>query len=320
MKTKVLITIDTESDNLWDPDLRKNPKFKNISELPTLQRIFDKFGARPTYLVTFSVAKSDPVSILKDIAKSQNCEIGTHLHAPETPPFERHTKGDGSYLHQYSFDSQRRKVSSIDKTIAETFGKKPVSYRAGRYSFDKNAASLLVEHGYLVDTSVTPGISWENDGGINFKKHNGLDHFLGTGEYALLEVPVSIKIKTRFPAIAKYIYLNTPNWTHAEGILRRLTFFDIIWLDPSFNTYEEMEWLCNVLLNRNACFLNIMFHSSVIIPGGTPYTPKEKDVKEFFERLERLLDYLLRVKKLDSLTLKEFYDIRSKKYTEGVLP
>lgn len=319
METKIIITIDTESDNLWDPDLRKNPRFTNISGLARLQRSFDKFGAKPTYLVSFSVAKSDPVSVLKDIAKSANCEIGTHLHAFETPPFEHQTKGDGSYLHQYSFDVQRRKMLNIDRAITEIFGKKPVSYRAGRYSFDRHTISLLVEHGYLIDTSVTPGISWENDGGTNFKKYSTQDHFLKTEKYDLLEVPVSIKIDALFPAISKSIYLNTPNWMHAEGVLRRIAHFDVTWLDPSFNTYEKMKLACDLLLEQNVRFLNIMFHSSVIVPGGTPYTLSGKDVDRFFERLERLLDYLLRVKKLDALTLKEFYDIRNREHTEGVL-
>lgn len=53
METKVVITIDTESDNLWDVNLRKNPQFKNISELSMLQKLFDKFAAKPTYLLTF---------------------------------------------------------------------------------------------------------------------------------------------------------------------------------------------------------------------------------------------------------------------------
>ena len=177
MAAKLLITIDTEPDNQWDANLRRNPAFKNISELYRLQKLFDKFQARPTYLVTFSLVKSDSVSILKDIAKSVDCEIGTHLHAWETPPFDVPIKGDGSYLHQYNFDIQEQKMVNIDALITKAFGSKPVSYRAGRYSFDRNTVVLLAKYGYLVDTSVTPSISWENDGGTNFKKFSCEDYF-----------------------------------------------------------------------------------------------------------------------------------------------
>ena len=70
MGTKLVITIDTEPDNQWDLSLRRNLQFKNISELSSLQRLFDKYNARPTYLTTFSVVKSDVCSVLKDITKS----------------------------------------------------------------------------------------------------------------------------------------------------------------------------------------------------------------------------------------------------------
>lgn len=319
MKTKVVITIDTEPDNLWDLNLRKNPQFKNISELPKLQKLFDKFHAKATYLVTFSVVKSDAIAVLKDIAKFENCEIGTHLHALETPPFKPQINGDGSYLHQYSFDVQSQKMANLDGLITETFGCKPLSYRGGRWSFDKNTISILAKYGYLVDTSVTPGISWENDGGQNFKKSHRKDYFLQTeNNVDILEVPVSIEIKTRIPRLSKFIYLNTPNWTHVEGILRRLAGFNIILLDPSFNRYEEMKWACDLLLEKGVRHLNIMTHSSVIIPGGSPYTMSEESTNKFFERLERLLDYLLKVRKLEPLTLKEFYNYRKNNLSKEI--
>lgn len=311
METKVLISVDTEPDNQWDPNLRKIPQFANIYELGKLQRLFDKFSAKPTYLVTYSVIKSDAAVVLKDIAKSVDCEIGTHLHAWETPPFDSSLKGDGSYLHQYPLSIQQQKMANVDTLITESFGKKPVTYRAGRYSFDKNTLALLGELGYFVDTSVTPGISWENDGGTNFKKFCLKDCFFQIeGKEDLLEVPVTIKIETNFPCLAKIMYLNMPNWTHAEGVLRRIADFNIFWLDPSFNTYEDMRWVCDTLLAEGSRCLNIMFHSSVIIPGGSPYTANEPKTNEFFIRLERLLDYLLHVRKLQSITLAEFYEYR----------
>jgi hypothetical protein len=307
MNVKIVITIDTEPDNMWDLNLRENLQFKNISELSKLQRVFDTFRARPTYLTTYSVARSNEVSVLKDIVKTSGCEIGAHLHPLETPPFEHHIKGDGSYLHQYSYRTQREKIKILDALLTETFEYKPVSYRGGRWSLDTNTISLLAEYEYLVDTSVTPGISWEKDGGPNFKKCTNENYFIYKD---ILEVPASIKIKTRIPRIAKHFYLNTPNWTHAEGILRRISNFNIITLDPSFNSYEDMKWACDTLIAERVEHLNIAFHSSVIIAGGSPYTMTDESTKRFFQRLEKLLDYLLRLRSFESVTLKEFYNLR----------
>jgi len=311
MPTKLIITIDTEPDNQWDPALRANPRFQNIYGLNRLQKLFDRFKAKPTYLVSYSVVKSDAVNVLKNIKESSDCEIGTHLHSWETPPLMSPLKGDGTYLHQYTLPVQKEKFSNIDTLITDTFRQKQASYRAGRYSFDKNTLPLLAEYGYLVDTSVTPGVSWENDGGTNFKKFICQDSFLdpkNCGE--LLEVPVSIKIRTKAAGVARPLYLNTPNWLHTEGILRRITGFDIIWLDPSFNTYDEMRWASDLFLEEEARFLNIMFHSSVVTPGTSPYVGTEQEAEGFYERLGRILEYLLVVKKLESITLREYYYYR----------
>ena len=39
------------------------------------------------------------------------------------------------------------------------------------------------------------------------------------------------------------------------------------------------------------CF-NIIFHSSELLPGGSPYTPDEASVSRFLDDLERLLEHL----------------------------
>lgn len=309
MAIKVLITVDTEADNMWNPALRQSPRFENIASLDKLQRVFDKFKAKPTYLVAYSVAKSEFVPVLKDIAKSSPCEIGAHLHALETPPFISQRQGDGSFLHQYAVEVQAQKLANIDRLLSDVFARKPVSYRGGRWSVNRDIIAILETKGYLVDSSVTPGISWQHIGGLNFKKSSRRDAFLNEW---LLEVPATMMITSRFARLAMPLYLNLPDCTHIEGLLRRLSGFDIIWLDPSFNELEKMKQVCDRLIGDDVGFLNIIFHSSVIIAGGTPYTMTQASVELFFRRLNELLEYLMNGKKLESLTLEEYYNCRKK--------
>ena len=42
---------------------------------------------------------------------------------------------------------------------------------------------------------------------------------------------------------------------------------------------------------RQPCF-NVIFHSSEILPGGSPYTPDAPSVQRFLDHLERLLEHL----------------------------
>ena len=53
----LLVGIDTESDNQWDLAARERPTFDNLYALPALHALFRRHGVRPTYVITYPVAK-----------------------------------------------------------------------------------------------------------------------------------------------------------------------------------------------------------------------------------------------------------------------
>jgi hypothetical protein len=83
----LLVGIDTEGDNQWDAAARARQTFDNIYALPRLHALFARHGVRPTYVITYPVAK-DPRSadVLRQLLAGGDCEIGAHHHAWETPP------------------------------------------------------------------------------------------------------------------------------------------------------------------------------------------------------------------------------------------
>ena len=80
------ISIDVESDM---PNWVVEPEttLENVRGIPRLQELFDEYGVRPTYLVTYPVA-DDPecVEIFRRIHEAGRCEIGMHCHPWTTPP------------------------------------------------------------------------------------------------------------------------------------------------------------------------------------------------------------------------------------------
>ena len=46
---KFIITIDTEEDN-WDKYSRTDNPVENLKKIIPLQKIFDRYGVRPTYI------------------------------------------------------------------------------------------------------------------------------------------------------------------------------------------------------------------------------------------------------------------------------
>ena len=83
----LLVGIDTEGDNQWDAAARANQTFENIYALPRLHALFARHGVRPTYVITYPVARTRARRrCCASCAARGDCEIGAHHHAWETPP------------------------------------------------------------------------------------------------------------------------------------------------------------------------------------------------------------------------------------------
>src|SRR3954449_8335943 len=138
----LLVGIDTEGDNQWDAAARANQTFENIYALPALHALFAKHGVRPTYVVTYPVAKDTrSADTLRQLLAGGDCEIGAHHHAWETPPctaedIVRHPYALSLPLSQ--FDAQ---LASLTRAIVEAVGQRPVSYRSGRFGFSASHVS-----------------------------------------------------------------------------------------------------------------------------------------------------------------------------------
>ncbi len=69
-------------------------------------------------------------------------------------------------LMSWQTDLLSDKLKNLTEHIESAFGKRPLSFRSGRYGFNENVARVLVENGYLIDSSVTPLLSWDVYKGI----------------------------------------------------------------------------------------------------------------------------------------------------------
>ena len=165
----LLVGIDTEGDNQWDAAARRQQTFENIYALARLHERFARFGIRPTYLTTHPVAR-DPRSaeVLRQLLERGDCEIGAHHHAWETPPYDSADVDRHPYalsLPLPRFDDQ---LASLTTAIAEAVGRRPTSYRSGRFGFSAAHVSSLEQLGYDVDSSVAPLLYETHKGGPDF--------------------------------------------------------------------------------------------------------------------------------------------------------
>jgi peptidoglycan/xylan/chitin deacetylase (PgdA/CDA1 family) len=309
----LLVGIDTEGDNQWDAAARANQTFENIYALPKLHALFARHGVQPTYVITHPVASdARSAEVLSRLLEGGDCEIGAHHHAWETPPFspadvQRHPYA--SMLPRAQFEAQ---LESLTSAITRAVGRRPVSYRSGRFGFSAGHVAALERGGYLVESSVAPLFYETHKGGPEFVEAPIGPYFLAydsavqPGSSDLLEVPVSAGLNRRVPRALAYAYARAPRPYTTKRLLRALGIVRMQWLRPSYSSLDDMRALAADLARRGVPVLNLLFHSSEAIVGGSPYNRTQAELDAFYDRLERFLVYATRELKAAPATFSTF--------------
>ena len=309
----LLVGIDTEGDDQWSAARRANQTFENIYALPRLHALFRRHGVRPTYVITHPVAKDErSAEVLRTILAEGDCEIGAHHHVWETPPCSADDVGRHGYAAQLPRSQFEAQLESLTTAIEQAVGRRPVSYRSGRFGFAAEHVAGLERLGYLVDSSVTPLFSESHKGGPEFVEAPLRPYFLAydsavtAGASNLLEVPVSAALNRRLPRWLQHLYARAPRPYTTKRILRALRLLRMRWLRPSYSSLEDMRSLARDLARWNEPVLNVIFHSSEAIVGGSPYNRTQAELDAFCERLEQFFAYAIRELGARPVTFAEF--------------
>jgi hypothetical protein len=308
----LLFSVDTEPDDEHWEGLGEGPwSRENLRGLPELQRRLGVLGVRATYLITHSVAAMGRLEdILAPSLAADACEIGTHFHPGDTPPFPRIAPepGNGAVgkaagkdrdnILRVPTDLLEAKFENLHALIVSRFGK-PASHRSGAWALDSRVIRLLVKHGYKVDSSVTPGVSWKRNARPSYLGAPMHAYTLGdgdpciAGDTGILEVPVSIWSPRRWDGtLAGRLIgdmLTMP--LAARGgmgtrIVRALRPEPPQWLRPAFMEVPEMERSLQCLESEGADYLHVMCHSNELWPGTSPYFGNRQEPDRFYARLD----------------------------------
>jgi peptidoglycan/xylan/chitin deacetylase (PgdA/CDA1 family) len=309
----LLVGIDTEGDNQWDAAARANQRFENIYALPRLHAVFARHGVRPTYVITYPVARdARSAEALRGLLAGGDCEIGAHHHAWETPPCSEADVRRHPYASQLPRDQFTAQLESLTDAIAAAVGSRPVSYRSGRFGFSAEHVAALERTGYLIESSVAPLFSESHKGGPQFVEAPLRPYYLAydsattPGSSNLLEIPVSAALNRPLPRILQYAYARAPKPYTTKRILRALGLLRLRWLRPSYSSLDDMVSLARDLQASGEPVLNVLFHSSEAIVGGSPYNRTQAELEAFFDRLERFFVYAVRELRAVPATFSEF--------------
>jgi len=312
-KIKLAVTIDVEEEGLFRNvfDHRDVP-VKNVPELQRLDSIFREYGIRPTLLVTHAVASKEDLRELLLKLKEQWCgEIGAHLHHWNTPPLEPLPYPDPVPSELIPLPLLEAKMANLFETLAG-MGISPRSFRMGRFNIGPRIFSLLGKNGVQVDSSMAPMRRF----------YGGPDHLVVPldpyfpdpkdprcrGDAPILEAPLTVLPATQWlgPLLDR---LGQRSIVPESWISWFAMNVGSLPVQPVWTGLQRLKWGVLLHRRRGGQVLTIFFHSSELMPGGSPEHPTDEYVEKFLGKLCAFLSWLHGRFAVQSLTLSQLGDL-----------
>lgn len=315
----LMVTVDTEEDGAWEGAFKAHGNtVRNLRGLRRFQDCCDRSGIRPTYLVDTPVLADDAaVEMLGDFQETGRCEVGAHLHPWCAPPLEETPGAKTSFMCNLPERLQREKLMRLTDEIERRFGRRPTSFRAGRYGLDAVGARILGELGYVVDSSVISFLDYSASGGPDFRQAPYQPYRIGGDDLlaehpagTLLEVPVSVGFSRpgfrRAQRIRQWAEAPALRPLRLVGILDRLNLLRRIKLSPEQADAKRMRQLVDAYLAEGARSVVMMLHSASLVPGCSPYVADAPALERLYNDLIATWEHCLSACGMTAPTLTEF--------------
>jgi hypothetical protein len=281
------VSIDCECDKGPGWRTRRPLSFGGVHQgiVERLQPLFAAHGAKPTYLLSPELLRD--AAAVDRLSAVTGCELGTHLHGELAEPGAFVPDVTSAVQRDYPPEIERAKLASLTESFRGTFGRAPLSFRAGRFGIGRNTTAFLQDLGYAVESSVTPHVDWGHvSPGLSFRgaptQPYRMDHGNPAlpGDGALLEVPVTIvpRALARLPWVGGLL---EPRWlrpTRASGAALIRTARDAI-----AGAHRERP--------GKPVVLNAMLHNVEVVAGASPYARTDGEARAILQHLGALLSW-----------------------------
>ena len=310
---KLVVTIDVEEEGLFSGHYNSHhAPVSNVSKLTLLDPIFRDWGIRPTLMLSYQVVRAKQHhDLILQLSDKWKGEIGAHLHPWNTPPLAASSQGKLVPSEMMSREILTDKLKTLMEAL-RAMGVDPYSFRMGRFNMGPKMFSILEETQIQVDSSIAP----------MRRQFGGPAHLLAPtdpyfpdpkdpsspGESRILEAPVTIvplipKLRVAFDRLEKAHLLppSLVSWF--------FKYLGSLPLQPVWTGLTRLKAGTNLHHRRGGGVVTIFFHSSELMPEGSPHHPTEAHVKGFLARLSRFFSWLYREMSIRSLTLSELYGL-----------
>ncbi len=280
---RVVVSLDVEEEGLFSGRYASTGcGVRNVALLERLAPLSDELGFPLTLFCAHSVlTNAAACRTLERLRDRHGAEIAAHLHHWSTPPLTA-DRGAGAptRTHLLDRDLLRRRLTSLFEAGRAFNGAPLVSFRMGRWDLKNCVRPLLAEQGVTLDSSVCP-----------LRQHkDGPDHFLAPADpywvdgatpdgEALLEAPITqIPLFRPLPALWRALVRDVPRRD-------RFHFWGALSANPFWHGPRVMRAAALLHRARGGKTLSIFWHSSELMPGGSPQTPDQKAADAHVEKI-----------------------------------
>ncbi len=286
------LSLDVEEEGLFRSSYALDTA--PVSNLQHLRRLrpLCELGAQPTLFCAYPVLKDDTAwRYIEEFAGEHTLEIGAHMHHWNTPPGQYKTGTDhvtsvpASLLGDDVFSA---KLESILSLCRERTGRRPVSFRMGRWDLHAGHWPLLAKAGLTCDASVRPlhmG-STPLQGPDHYTAPQTTPYTVSTGYGPVFEVPLTVTSLS--PLISRSLQ-KLGNKKAASS----LQHWGALALLPVYHPLWAMKAVTSLSIARGNDVLSLTWHSSEMMPGGNPHMPDAKSIDAFMAKCHAYLVWLM---------------------------
>jgi hypothetical protein len=290
---RFLLTVDTEEEFDWSkPFAREGHGLDHVRRLEKFQQFCENEGVVPVYLVDWPIVQSARAAeILRGPVAAGKAEIGIQLHPWVNPPFEEEVTPRNSFAGNLPRELERAKFRNLRDAVERTFETAPAIYRAGRYGVGPHSATMLVEGGIAIDTSVRANFDYSAGEGPDFRHHPLVPYWLDDAR-TLLELPLTTVFWGMLRRQGPWLFPKLAGLGRLRGVLARAGLLERIALTPEGVTVDEAIRGIDIALDDGLPLLVLSFHSPSLQAKHTPYVRDEDDLDTLYDWWRRVLAYL----------------------------
>jgi hypothetical protein len=311
------VVIHTEEEFDWDREhARDEIGVEHMRYIARAQEVFEAFGIVPNYVIDYPIA-SQPLGYetLRRYQDDGRALVGAHLHPWVSPPLTETLSRANTYPGNLPRALEFEKLRVLTDTIEQNFGRRPLTYLAGRYGNGRNSAAILEELGYEVDISVAPPIDYSSDGGPDYSGYSAAPFWFGE-KRRLLGLPgggcYAGWLRNAGTPFYRLITATSLRWARLPAITSRLRAFERIRLSPEDYTLAEMQRMTRAMLDDGLRIFVFSFHSPSVQPGCTPYVRDAAGLQRFLDKTRAYFEWFMRSLDGQSMTPLEIKALLAK--------